>query len=402
MKAAVFPSSFSRRAVRAASLFLLLVATSTAYPAESAAAEVLLIPVALHDVDTAKQICGYIDTDGRLVIEPQFETADKFHEGLALVKTGGKFGFINATGAFAIQPTFKLARRFSEGLALVQIDDKFGYIDLSGNIVIPPKFDSSGLFFEGLAIFISGGKRGYLDRGGKVVVPPLYHQARRLSEGLAAVSPTPGRWGFIDSKGKTVIPPRFEGYALDTISDFKDGLAVAQLELKVEHGLGNRWEGVHEGQTFPQWIVINKAGAVLWNTRLTIKDVQTTRGFSEGVAVFGGAHAGWITREGRIVRPEFPGIPHRLWGGTHPAYINDIRDFHDGLAAVKVNDTWGLIDKQGQLVLPPKYGAVGDYGAYVKGFTWVVLNGKRIHRSLNKVIWDGEAKWDSATRKLVR
>ncbi len=32
---------------------------------------------------------GYINSQGQMVIKPQFDTAEKFHDGLALVAQGG-------------------------------------------------------------------------------------------------------------------------------------------------------------------------------------------------------------------------------------------------------------------------------------------------------------------------
>jgi uncharacterized lipoprotein YddW (UPF0748 family) len=55
-----------------------------------------------------------------VVIQPQFEQADEFSEGLARVKTGDKWGYIDTKGKFAIQPQLDEANSFSEGLALVR------------------------------------------------------------------------------------------------------------------------------------------------------------------------------------------------------------------------------------------------------------------------------------------
>ena len=70
---------------------------------------------------------------GTYVINPQFDDAYPFSEGLAVVRIGdyetGKLGFIDKTGAFVINPQFDDAESFSEGLAAVEIDDKWGFIE---------------------------------------------------------------------------------------------------------------------------------------------------------------------------------------------------------------------------------------------------------------------------------
>ena len=46
-------------------------------------------------------------------------------EKLAVVKIGSKWGYINTDGHYVINPQFDGAASFSEGLAIVKIGDKF-------------------------------------------------------------------------------------------------------------------------------------------------------------------------------------------------------------------------------------------------------------------------------------
>ena len=56
--------------------------------------------------------------------------------------TTGKWGFIDKTGSFVINPQFDFAWSFSDGLAAVRIGDyetgKYGFIDKTGSFVINP------------------------------------------------------------------------------------------------------------------------------------------------------------------------------------------------------------------------------------------------------------------------
>ncbi|MEH1906742.1 WG repeat-containing protein [Nostoc sp.] len=64
---------------------------------------------------------GYINKEGNLIIEPQFDEADIFSEGLAPAQMGGKWGYINQFGEFVIPPDLDFAKPFSEGIALVNV-----------------------------------------------------------------------------------------------------------------------------------------------------------------------------------------------------------------------------------------------------------------------------------------
>ena len=89
---------------------------------------------------------GYIDKQGQVVINPSFDDARWFSDGLAEVRLGGQWGYIDKQGQTVINLQFKGTREFSEGLAAVSVDSdkrrrgrgsrgflsKYGYIDKSG------------------------------------------------------------------------------------------------------------------------------------------------------------------------------------------------------------------------------------------------------------------------------
>jgi hypothetical protein len=64
---------------------------------------------------------GYIDKTGKVVIQPQYESATDFSEGLAHVKVNGKWAYIDRTGAMVIEPRYVSARKFSDGRAAVTL-----------------------------------------------------------------------------------------------------------------------------------------------------------------------------------------------------------------------------------------------------------------------------------------
>ena len=86
---------------------------------------------------TSSQIAGspvtkVTEQTGRVVINPQFDAALHFADGLAAVRIGdentGKWGYIDKQGKMVVNPQFDSAEPFAEGLAAVRNGDKWGYI----------------------------------------------------------------------------------------------------------------------------------------------------------------------------------------------------------------------------------------------------------------------------------
>jgi hypothetical protein len=124
----------------------------------------------LITVQVAKDAFGFLDKTGNLVIEPRFERADNFSEGLCPVRINEKWGYIDKTGRTVIEPKYDWARKFSEGLGRVTIGAETGFIDKKGNMIIKPERQDVFDFADGVAVvWERGNERGYIDRTGKFV-----------------------------------------------------------------------------------------------------------------------------------------------------------------------------------------------------------------------------------------
>ena len=286
---------------------------------------------------------GYIDRTGKVIIDPQFDAARDFSEGLAWVGKGGKYFFINGAGKIVIDsheklgnPIYDFVSDFTKGgIACVKVNDDFGndvgYIDKIGRLVIRMKVEPNGnvtaiypvnsasrslssdlSMEESLLRLKVNEKYGYYDINGKEVIQPQFDGASGFSEGLAKVK-LAGKYGYIDKTGQITIPPQF-----DYADDFSEGLAVVGIDDKYGY--------------------IDKMGIV-------VVKLQYDWGlqFVEGLApvhIRKGENTGYINRNGTmVIAPKFD------LGG----------EFSEGLAPVGVNNLWGYIDKTGKIVIEPRF-----------------------------------------------
>ena len=278
---------------------------------------------------------GYSTIDKNIVINPIYDSAELFREGLARVRLGDRIGFIDSSGKVVIPLTFEFAHDFYEGRALVCNGTRCGFVDETGRMVIPAKYGMSPFgpnFRDGFAVVeYPNGKSGYIDLMGREITGARYDRAYPFSEGMARVAVEKDALtyneGFIDKTGKEVIPLKYHDTA-----DFSDGLALVTEK---------KGEGTISGY-------IDKTGA----TVIPFDYGRLSMSFSEGLAF---VNIGWyahdrvIDRSGKVV---FKYTGKYRWTGS---------GFHDGLARVSLDKKIGYIDKTGAVVIPMIY---DDYDRY--------------------------------------
>ena len=115
---------------------------------------------------------GLIDAKGR-VVPAQYDSAEDFSDGLALVTQDGRSLFIDKQGRVQLQlqmqPPVDRAWSFSEGLAAVKVGALHGYIDKRGTLVIEPQFSFARPFSRGLAYVGLGRSSSYITADGQAV-----------------------------------------------------------------------------------------------------------------------------------------------------------------------------------------------------------------------------------------
>lgn len=310
----------------------------------------------------------YIDQEGKIVINPQFDEVSIFREGLALVRTSGdepKYGFISEDGKFKIAAKYKYATIFSDGLAWVVAENSAPTaINSTGEIQITlQEAQIVKKFKEGLSAFsiidnttMEETKWGFVDKVGKIKINAQFTNTGNFSEGKCAVQNNKSKWGYIDNKGKLLI-----NYQFDKAEEFIDGKAIVfsankagVIDADGKYIINPQFSNMKiDGDKYlieqdGKWGWCDKEGKIIINPQFTDAEPFMDNDLAP---IESGKSWGYIDKDGKIeINPQFDGaLP-----------------FNGQIALVQSNDKIGFIDHEGKYVINPQFDGVSrDYVKYL-------------------------------------
>lgn len=291
-------------------------------------------------------IWGYVNTSGKLIADGFYEAFD-FSQERAVVKTYdyfyGMYGYIDTSGEYVVTPQLETATSFSGGiafgwaLAAGPYDDRTVLFDLDGNWLVESTLyepiTNSGYragWGEDLSPVRLCDRSGYvyINKQGDIVLPKAgetYGYARSFSNGYALVTDRQTNLtGVIDVDGNWVIAPEYT--SVDYISS--DGLVQVGTTQSV------RLMDIH-GDCVTEFDLTNE-----------VKPLGSLR--RELILV--GSYAG----DGSIAKAGF-------WDQSGNVVIDCIFEqasdfsYDMGYAKVKSDGKWGMIDRDGNWLIPANY-----------------------------------------------
>lgn len=255
--------------------------------------------------------------------------------------------------AVMIEPQYENAHQFSEGLAAVEKDGKWGYVDTDNNVVIPFAYGLAFDFHEGYAVVMPEAHMNAYEYVNEMTGEPVH------------VVSYSGDLGFIDHAG-TYTPFMISSYggelipvetylSGDTTIRFHNGFAVIPSDMMNELGrtdgtilrIGELGDGAYPIYQMTEGLIC-----------------FAEYGFSGGV--------GWADASGSVVM-RFPGEYEGMQSGENPfTYISEVAPFNQGLAPVwqctatriSGEEEWpqfsnvyklGFMDRDGNWVIEPQF-----------------------------------------------
>ena len=205
----------------------------------------------------------------------------------------------------------------SIGYARVSKEGKYGLLKADNRLTIKCDYEDVGLLTDDLMPIKSGGEYYYVTEKGyrKLVTDHPAQYLGCFSEGYAAALIN-GKWGYIDKKAKEY------NFEYDYAGAFANGVAAVKKNDK--------------------WALINKSFKTVDDFELD-DVILDEYGFCSVYGVI------WGKQNGKYYL-------YNTDGECVSAAYDDVKKFaSDEPAAVKVENKWGFVSKEGELVVEPTY-----------------------------------------------
>lgn len=244
-----------------------------------------------------------------------------------------KWGYINERGEFEIEPSYDLVTEFDEnGLAKVFSNKQVGLIDKEGRIVLPPEYHDISEIKE--EVFTAVNDEGYFifDKTGlKLFETKDYSTIGTSSDGLLPVVKKDEegntKTGYINKKGDVIIELKYTN-----AWGFKNGRALVKA---------------NEGK----YSIIDKEGNEI--VELSYENIVPDEDNETFMFIDDNNLYGYLNDKGEVI--------------IEPEYSRAF-PFEDGVAIVSPSDVeeenkkWGVIDKDNNYVIDPKYTSITYLG----------------------------------------
>ena len=304
--------------------------------------------------DSESDAAGVIDKSGNWVIEPCFKNIETSpSDGLLLAQDSatGNWGVVDEKYQWVIRPQFEKILNFQDGLAGAKDPNsgKWGYIDQQGNWVIQPQFGYVRSFCSGFAAVRDADKHddrgdsflwGIIDKSGRQIVQMRYGDAYAFNEGLAPVQDAyTKKWGYVNESGELVIPCSYY-----KVSSFSNGRALV-TDIP---DLYDEYTGMIDKENRRY---INYPASYHPTGMYTRDGLLEAARWVDGYMVLSGSDSDCVIDTGG-------NIVLRRAGNTHPIIrLTDI----SGLFTVREDSLYGVIDKNNNWVIEPRYSNIIKY-----------------------------------------
>lgn len=300
-------------------------------------------------------LTGYINANGKKIIQPEYETVTDFYEGLAVVSRNDSVFYINKENTNPFNKFYSEAYTFKNGLAAVKEGTKWSFINRQGQVV-KGDFEEISELSNSVYVVKQNAKYGAVDQSGQTIIEPRFQKLGDFKNEFAYYMEN-GKYGFVSKTGYV------QKAEYDWISDFSDNIAI--IKQNNLYGLTDS-----KGQVIlpAGYDLVLKANNSVF---IIIKNDQY--GFFSGKGCFITAIAYDYLKEkptefytnGHVFKLLKKGEQGIIDGNGKPLIdfgtYDEVNFASNGLIKVKRKNKYGYVDRKLSLVIPYKFEEAGDF-----------------------------------------
>lgn len=185
---------------------------------------------------------GFIDPAGKFVVNPVYDAATDFYEGLSVVSKNDSLFFINKENTNVFDKYYADALVFKNGIApvkqsnrwyfinrqgqtvskvydeinelsnsvyVVKLKNKYGALDHFGQVILEPKFDKLGDFKNDYAYYIEEGSYGFVSKAGIIHKAEFEWISDFNNEHIAVVRQN-NKYGLVNVFGQKILDCKYD------------------------------------------------------------------------------------------------------------------------------------------------------------------------------------------------
>jgi hypothetical protein len=224
------------------------------------------------------KLYGYIDKDGKSVIDFQYLIGNRFDNGYAIVvNLKKKYGVIDSQNRTVIDLKYDEIYSFNANIFVVKLNQKYGLSNTLNTIVLDINYEEIGeIFYDRSIIKIKeedNEKYGYINSNGEIVIKPIYKYANDFVCDYAAVEMfdkydlfsekenlldkedfefefvgNVGNYGIINKDGNNIIPFIYEDINIYELKNFDS------LNVLITASIDYKWGIIYLGSFMPKMI----------------------------------------------------------------------------------------------------------------------------------------------------
>jgi hypothetical protein len=324
-------------------------------------------PIANTELAWVKKdnVWGLINEEkGNFICKPQYKVAQLMSENATLVQLTDLFGVVNHVDCGYLLPmNISKVKKVALHIIIFQQNGKWGIFNEQGKISANAIYDSLSLKYTDILIFKKDGAYGLINLNGKELTDASYEEIDDFSEGLFLMKQK-GKYGYINRFGKYHTKAIFE-YA----SSFRRSQAIAKkdgkygiIDLKNKFIMNNEYSFIGRNKNVDYYYIKMKdAAGQKQKFYLFGRDMKkiTDTGF-DSLYVSDSISFTRVLNDNKV---SFYNIPQK--GLTFAGSFDEATAFKHGVAFVKQNGKWGVVNEKGKEILPAIYDQV-DYEWYQK------------------------------------